>query len=109
MKKILTALVIVTSLIACKSSDKKTVANITPLTQEEKDKASNDTANFTTIQWLDSTTMDLGKLKKDNKVELTFRFKNSGTKNLIIENQIKGEVLNCSSDVECCAVFLNEQ
>ena len=86
MKKILITLVIVTSLIACKSSDKKAVANTTPLTQEEKDKASNDTANFTTIQWLDSTTMDLGKLKKDNKIELTFRFKNSGTKNLIIEN-----------------------
>ncbi|MEO7394189.1 MAG: DUF1573 domain-containing protein [Chitinophagaceae bacterium] len=88
MKKILIALVIAASFIACKSNDKKPDAavNTAPLTQDEKDKVSNDTANFTTLQWLDSTTIDLGKLKKDQSLELTFRFKNSGNKNLIIEN-----------------------
>jgi uncharacterized protein YcfL len=84
MKKIFFALVILSGLIACKSNDKK--AETTPLTQEEKAKAANDTANFTTIQWLDSTSTNLGKLKKDNSVEITYRFKNTGTKNLIIES-----------------------
>jgi hypothetical protein len=84
MKKIFFSLVILTGLIACKTNDKKAVA--ATLTQEEKNKAANDTANFTTIEWLDSTSSNLGKLKKDNSVEITYRFKNSGTKNLIIES-----------------------
>ena len=88
MKKTLFAFVILACLIACKSNDKKTDAP--PLTQEEKNKAVNDSANFTTIQWVDSTTLSLGKLKKDREVEVTFRFKNSGDKNLIIENVSAG-------------------
>lgn len=84
MKKIFFFLAVMISLAACKSSDKKaTPAQLTP---EEKAKALTDTANFTTIQWLDSTYKDLGKLKPDQTVEITYRFKNSGTKNLIIDN-----------------------
>ena len=77
-------MVIAASLIACKNSDKKAVEKT--LTQEEKEKAVIDTANFTTIQWLDSTTTNLGKLTKDKSIEITYRFKNTGTKNLIIES-----------------------
>lgn len=77
-------MVIAVSLIACKNSDKKAVEKT--LTQEEKEKAVTDTANFTTIQWLDSTTTNLGKLTKDKSIEITYRFKNTGTKNLIIES-----------------------
>ncbi len=84
MKKILISIVIAASLIACKNSDKKAVEKT--LTQEEKEKAATDTANFTTIQWLDSTTTNLGKLTKDKSIEITYRFKNTGTKNLIIES-----------------------
>ena len=84
MKKILISIVIAASLIACKNSDKKAVEKT--LTQEEKEKAATDTANFTTIQWLDSSTTNLGKLTKDKSIEITYRFKNTGTKNLIIES-----------------------
>lgn len=77
-------MVIAASLIACKNSDKKVVEKT--LTPEEKEKAGTDTANFTTIQWLDSTTTNLGKLTKDKSIEITYRFKNTGTKNLIIES-----------------------
>lgn len=77
-------MVIAVSLIACKNSDKKAVEKT--LTQEEKEKAATDTANFTNIQWLDSTTTNLGKLTKDKSIEITYRFKNTGTKNLIIES-----------------------
>jgi hypothetical protein len=82
MKKILYVL-LAAGLFACQSADKKTGA---ALSQEEKDKAAGDTANFTTIEWLDSTYKDLGKLKKGQEVEISYRFKNTGNKNLIIAN-----------------------
>lgn len=45
-----------------------------------------DTANYTVIQWLDSTYQDLGKVKKGQVVEIAWRFKNAGSKPLIIQN-----------------------
>src|ERR1700712_315715 len=44
-----------------------------------------DTANFTTIQWLDSIK-DYGKISEGQKLEVLYRFKNTGTKPLIIES-----------------------
>lgn len=82
MKKTLFILAAVISLAACKTSDKKAPAN---LTKEEMEKAATDTANFTTLAWVDSTTKNLGQIEKDKSIEITFRFKNTGTKNLIIE------------------------
>lgn len=84
MKKGLIILVVLASMVACKTSDKK--ATETPLSAEEKENAIADTANFTSIEWIDSTKKNLGKLKKDETIEISYRFKNVGTKNLIIEN-----------------------
>jgi hypothetical protein len=90
MKNALVILTAVVAMAACKSADKKigvsgtdTLNKITP---ELIEKAQKDTANYTTIQWIDSTTRNLGNLKKDETVEVTFRFKNSGDKTLIIES-----------------------
>lgn len=80
MKKLL-IVVVAAGLFACQSSDSKAVKE---LTQEEKMNATKDSANFTSIQWLDSTYRDLGKVKEGQVVEVSFRFKNSGTKNLVI-------------------------
>jgi hypothetical protein len=80
MKKILFIL-FAAGLFACQTADKKTV---TGLTQEEKDKAARDSANFTSIEWLDSTVKDLGKIKEGQVVEVSYRFKNTGDKPLII-------------------------
>ena len=80
MKKFLFIL-FAAGLFACQTADKKTGA---ALSQEEKDKAARDTANFTTIEWLDSTFKDLGQVKKGQEVEISYRFKNTGNKNLII-------------------------
>ncbi|MBK6384288.1 MAG: DUF1573 domain-containing protein [Chitinophagaceae bacterium] len=44
-----------------------------------------DPSTYTTIQWLDSTYLDLGKQKEGKEIEISFRFKNTGTKNLVIE------------------------
>ena len=84
MKKLFVVIVAAASLIACKNNDKKTSS--ATLSQEERNKAIADTANFTSIQWLDSTFKDLGKIKEGQVIEVTFRFKNSGTRNLIFSN-----------------------
>jgi hypothetical protein len=49
-------------------------------------KAANDTANYTSIEWLDSTSQHLGKVNEGQVVEISWRFKNTGTKPLIITN-----------------------
>ena len=82
MKKLLFVLV-AAGLFACQAADKQTEKE---LTQEQKDNATKDSVNFTTIQWLDSTYRDLGKVKEGQVVEVSFRFKNSGTKNLVVAN-----------------------
>jgi Protein of unknown function (DUF1573) len=84
MKKIFIILVTGISLVACKTNDKKTTGPEIP--KAEKDKALKDSANFTTIQWLDSTYKDMGKIKEGQQVEVAFRFKNTGTKNLVIDD-----------------------
>lgn len=78
MKKVL-LFAFAAGLFACQSTEQKS-----PLTQEERTKAAQDTANFTTIEWLDSTVKDLGKVKEGQVVEVHYRFKNSGDKNLVI-------------------------
>lgn len=103
MKRLLLLSVIAAGLIACKSKDKKG-SEVESMNREEIEKAlraserntgmqgaqNPDTTNATTIEWIDSTTLDLGKLKRDQQVEVTFRFKNSGDKNLVIENVSAG-------------------
>lgn len=60
------------------------------LTNEQKDQAARDSANYTTISWDDSTYIDLGKVKKGRMVEVSFPFTNTGSKNLIITNVTAG-------------------
>ena len=84
MKKTLIILATLASLSACKINDKKSKEPV--LTAEEKEKALADTTNFTRLEWLDPTTKDLGKLVKEQSIEMTFRFKNAGDKNLVFEN-----------------------
>ena len=74
---------IVTGLISCQAPDQKVDKK---LTQQEKANAERDSANYTTIEWLDSTVKDLGKIKQGEVVEVNYRFKNSGDKNLIFTN-----------------------
>ncbi len=82
MKQLLFIL-LAAGLFACQNAGTKTD---NALTQEEKDIATKDSANFTSIQWLDSTYIDLGKVKEGQVIEVSYRFKNSGDKNLVIAN-----------------------
>ena len=44
-----------------------------------------DSFNLTTIQWMDSIK-NLGRITEGQKLEVSFRFKNTGTKPLIIQS-----------------------
>jgi hypothetical protein len=44
-----------------------------------------DSTKFTTIQWLDSANRDFGKIAEGKKLEVSYRFKNSGNMPLIIQ------------------------
>lgn len=75
------------SLWACTNSDQKTTAgNRDSLNQV----ALNDSANFTSIQWVDSTFQDLGKVNEGQVVDITWRLKNNGNKPLVIANVAPG-------------------
>ncbi|MBC7948904.1 MAG: DUF1573 domain-containing protein [Chitinophagaceae bacterium] len=84
MKNIFLLLAIVACLVACGTAEEKETGKI--LTEEEKKQAGKDTSNFTTVAWLDSTYTNLGKVKEGRVVEVGFRFRNTGDKNLIIAN-----------------------
>lgn len=46
--------------------------------------AVNDSANYTSIQWMDSVHQELGKVQEGSVVEVTWKLKNTGNKPLII-------------------------
>lgn len=72
-------------LFSCTSTDK-------PATKDEAARdslnkvAMADTSNYTILQWIDSTTQDLGKIKDGSIVEISWKFKNTGDKPLIISD-----------------------
>jgi hypothetical protein len=89
MKQVVVIIFAAISFMACKSGDKKAVGSeITKDSIDAENRTSiipPDTANFTTIQWLDSTYLDLGEQKEGKEIEISYRFKNTGSKNLVIE------------------------
>jgi hypothetical protein len=72
-------------LFSCTSTDK-------PATKEEAARdslnkvAMADTSNYTTLQWIDSTTQNLGNIKEGSIVEISWKFKNTGDKPLIVSD-----------------------
>ena len=83
MKNLLLILVAAIVLAACQGSDKPGGKD---LSYEERLKASTDSSNFTSIQWLDSTSRSLGTEKEGKKVEVLYHFKNTGKHNLILKD-----------------------
>lgn len=84
MKQILAGGLALAMLASCGNSDQQ-VKNSPLLTAEEKKTAMADTSAYTSIEWLDGTSQDLGKVVDGQVVEVSFRFRNTGSKNLIIE------------------------
>ena len=88
MKKTILVLCVAGIFAACGTNDTKSSDSVT-LSAEDKSKAA-DSANFTAIQWIDSTVQDLGKVKEGALVEVSYRFKNTGSKSLVIEDVVAG-------------------
>lgn len=93
MKKFLLILLISTGAFSCTSSDKKAENNIQDadpikdsILQAERSKVMSDTANYTSLQWIDSTFLSMGTVIEGAQVEVSFRFKNTGNKPLVIAN-----------------------
>jgi Protein of unknown function (DUF1573) len=86
MKKLFFIAATIPFLIACgNNQQKEAVANAALPSQE----VMNDTTNWTTIQWTDSV-QNFGKVVDGEKVLISFHFKNTGTKPLIISSVIAG-------------------
>ncbi len=82
MKRLIVLSALVVLLASCGNNDKKVAA--TDATTASTGAAA-DTENLTTVQWLDSV-QNFGKVVDGEKVIITFHFKNTGTKPLIISN-----------------------
>ncbi|MEJ0079379.1 MAG: DUF1573 domain-containing protein [Puia sp.] len=77
MRAVVLVLIIGSWLISCRQSDVKT--NGGSSMQLPKD-----SSQYTKITWLDSTIRDFGSIPEGQKLEVAYRFLNSGTKPLII-------------------------
>ncbi len=87
MKQLFILSLVLLTLAACQNVDKNPKAPaVSPEQAAAADQAIvNDSTNWTTVQWLDSV-QDFGKITDGEKVMITFHFKNTGTKPLVIAN-----------------------
>lgn len=83
MKKLFIVSLIAFGFAACQQRGSKTAG-------EQPYNATKDPANLTSIQWIDSTYQDLGTVKEGPEVEISYKFKNVGDKDLIIQNVTAG-------------------
>ncbi|HEY9364112.1 MAG TPA: DUF1573 domain-containing protein [Chitinophagaceae bacterium] len=68
---------------ACNQSDTKASVNSDSLSNNA---GASDSASLTSVQWIDSTFQNIGKVAEGQVVEVTYRFKNVGEKPLIVSN-----------------------
>ena len=71
---------------ATQATAEPTATATAPATSATPDPNQPDTASLTTIQWLDGADRDFGKMNEGDNLNVSFRFKNTGTKPLIISN-----------------------
>ncbi|HET9826317.1 MAG TPA: DUF1573 domain-containing protein [Chitinophagaceae bacterium] len=79
MKKLLLVLTGAICFVACQQRTAKTAG-------EKPVDPTQDSTNFTTIQWIDSVDKDLGTVKEGPEVEVGYKFKNTGDHPLIISD-----------------------
>ena len=65
---------------ACNNVDKSKVSGANAVSAQP-----DDTSKYTTIQWIDSV-IDYGKITEGQKLDVAFRFKNTGNKLLVIRS-----------------------
>lgn len=78
-------------IFSCNTSDQQEGITSEHETQTAGGKeAIQDSASYTSIQWLDPEVQDLGTLEKGQVVEISWRFKNTGDKPLYIADAHAG-------------------
>ena len=104
MKKILFVLAAGIACMACNGGDKKIdstespASTATAVTAEHSSVPNTtnvqvppiDTSKITTIQWIDGTKKDFPKITEGETLNVTFHFKNTGTKPLVISQVTAG-------------------
>jgi len=86
MKQLFILPVLILILAACQNVGKNPKAPNDALAKAQEELAfAGDSTNWTTVQWLDST-QNFGTVTDGEKVVITFHFKNTGTKPLMIAN-----------------------
>ncbi|MEJ7912344.1 MAG: DUF1573 domain-containing protein [Chitinophagaceae bacterium] len=87
MKYLLGTLLLGSLIFSCTSNDAATTSKTDDSTTRIKNlNAASDSANFTQIQWVDSIHQQLGSVKEGSVVEVSWKFKNTGSKPLIVSN-----------------------
>src|SRR5450432_411874 len=77
MRAVVLVFMFISFLVSCRQNDSK--ANGTSSMQLPKD-----STQYTKITWLDSTERDFGSIPEGQKLEVAYRFLNSGNKPMII-------------------------
>lgn len=77
MRAVVLVLIMGSWLISCTQNDTK-------INDGSSMQLPKDSTQYTKITWLDSTTRDFGSIPEGQKLEVAYRFLNSGTKPLII-------------------------
>jgi hypothetical protein len=91
MKYIFIGLIAGMGLVSCTGTDASSSHNgQDSAAHAQRLQAAGDTANFTSLQWLDSTYQDLGKIKQGQVAEVSWRLKNAGDKPLVIAQVAPG-------------------
>jgi hypothetical protein len=80
MRSLIIPVLVVILFSACKNNDKKAVPPVNSMGG-----IITDSSQFTDIQWMDSASRDFGKITEGQKLEVSFRFKNTGNKPLVIQ------------------------
>lgn len=86
MKNIFFFIAVIELVASCNNSDTKPAEAASATTASVPQNAINDSANYTSIQWLDSMHQDLGKIKEGQIPEISWKFKNVGDKPLVVIN-----------------------
>ena len=86
MKNIFFVFLVFAVAVSCNDTDTKLsdAANATETSLPENPMG--DSANYTSIQWIDSIQQNLGKINEGQTPEISWRFKNVGDKPLVIMN-----------------------
>jgi hypothetical protein len=86
MKRLFIPVMIIISLIGCNAenntSDQSNSAGSSA--SENQVNAIEDSANYTSLQWIDPIDQELGKVQEGQVVEISWKFKNTGNKPLVI-------------------------